>query len=72
MCSLKALRHTQEKGGNLYKPVVEVAEVAEVIPPAEQEKVATATSPIQHPFDQLAEFGFESKSTAACEPYHDL
>ncbi|MCX6605248.1 MAG: hypothetical protein NTV52_16845 [Acidobacteria bacterium] len=62
--ALKALQHAQEKRRNLPKPVVEVAEVAEVIPPAEQEKAAAATSPIQHPFDQPIEFGFESKNEA--------
>ncbi len=62
--ALKALQHSQEKRRNLPKPVVEVAEVAEVIPSAAKGKAATATSPIQHPFDQPTEFGFEPQNQA--------
>ena len=59
--ALKALQHTQEKRRNLPKPVVEVAEVTT---PAQPEKAAAATSPIQHPYDQSAECGFEPQNQA--------
>ena len=62
--ALKALRHAQEKRRTLPKQVAEVAKVAEPIPPTRPEKAAAATSPIQHPFDQPAEFGFKSQNQA--------
>ena len=62
--ALKALQHAQEKRRNLPQPAVEVAQVAEPVPPTQPEKAAAATSPIQHPFDQSAEFGFEPQNQA--------
>ena len=62
--ALKALQHAQEKRRNLPQPAVEIAQVAEPAPPAPPEKAAAATSPIQYPFDEHAENGFEPQNQA--------
>ena len=62
--ALKALRHAQEKRRNLPQPAVEIAQVAEPVPPTPPEKAAAATSPIQYPFDEPAEYGFEPQNQA--------
>ena len=62
--ALKPLQHAQEKRRNLPKQVAEVAKVAEPIPPTRPEKAAAATSPIQYPFDEPAEYGFEPQNQA--------
>ena len=59
--ALKALQHAQEKRRNLPQPVVEKVAVVE---PVQPEKAAAATSPLLYPFDQPAEFGFESQNQA--------
>ena len=62
--TLKVLQHAQEKRRNLPRPAVEIAQVAELAPPTKPEKAAAATSPIQCPFYEPAEYGFEPQNQA--------
>ena len=62
--ALKSLQHSQEKRRNLPQPAVEGAQVAEPAPPTPPEKAAAATSPIQYPFYEPAEYGFEPQNQA--------